>query len=695
RIIYLTAEDRSEDLADPVVQAAGNDPYRRDATTGRSVGRAVTCRLDELIFLSKAKSGGGFISPRPPADGTMAPDSADAARIYIGHGLRPAPDQESDFFTMSEQDPTNPAARNLSRPLVAQRRWVSDGDFGQRAGTPNLPFDPENDTERTVNQHCCTGRNEYAGDWMLLRHALMLGSDFTGRAGDHLPPGIVSPRQQEIYAPYIRDLESKDRFKHTLGGGDSATPFDVPKRDELSFPHSDSVSSIDWLPDAAVGGGDTYSLRGPFPRLIRFGRVDACGQTLDSVKRWLEGQQSAIDPIKATAFDGGRWAGLIDEDSTGYPLPGIRPDSPLWLMAPRAHTPPGYLGPIGSPTGPFTGAAAAAQLRGDTMYLLQSAIAGCFNRIQAESEPPPTNRWQNNLGQPFRDTVSFLPVEGNDEMDSHAVLAPRCSNFEIAWSDGSTVPPAGAGASNGGAIVKDMNGDGAADINDPNDLVFYPGDILWYDCDFTRAEAQLHLRRRGADILPRLFAPSAGETPTQTSNGNARPDPEILPRLNDLPSRGFIRPDSTIAMGTRAQGERRTRLLFTDPTGSSMSSTGLWCPYDPRLTGGAPSDLGGVASGTTGATGNCTGGDDPYGNSTAGYYNSPEYLAIWGFRTPTTENDPTAPIGPPPTPQRATYGGAWEKPKLIRIRMTLHDAQHRVAGGRKYEFIFRVGLRSD
>lgn len=52
-----------------------------------------------------------------------------------------------------------------------------------------------------------------------------------------------------------------------------------------------------------------------------------------------------------------------------------------------------------------------------------------------------------------------------------------------------------------------------------------------------------------------------------------------------------------------------------------------------------------------------------------------EYLGIWGFRVP---ND----VG--------GYGGAWGKPRFVRVRMTLHDSAFRIPDGKRYEFVFTI-----
>ena len=54
-----------------------------------------------------------------------------------------------------------------------------------------------------------------------------------------------------------------------------------------------------------------------------------------------------------------------------------------------------------------------------------------------------------------------------------------------------------------------------------------------------------------------------------------------------------------------------------------------------------------------------------------------EYLALWGFREPLSSGQ---------------YGPGWAKPRLLRVRATLHDAQHRIRG-KVYEFVFAINTK--
>lgn len=618
RAIYVTREDREADAR------AGIAPYERDGDDNPR-GRAVTRRLDEIMFLSAAGSGGEFLSRQTPPSAADPPTRALAARIYYGHGLRPAPDTDSPYYTERESVTADPRERNPNRPLAPRRRWIPDGDFGQRTGESNETWG----RFWNFNGGRVTGRNEYAGDWMLLRQPLLLTGGYDA-AGPRYEPGASrrsTPEDSGIrYAPYIRDLESITRFGNLREPTDDTFPPPFPGPD------------VGW---AIADGGDQVP---PFPRAIKFGRVDVCAQTLEDVRRWFEGMQEfgPIPPVDASPFSSGRWNGGTgtpglqnDADRNGVPDLDAAADAPLWLRAPRSIEPSGYS--YGwNPLQPIT-------LRADSLIFLQSAIAGCFSRLLAESEPPFFDRRQHD----------------QEAMDTHAVLAMRCSNFEVAWSDGTTWPDRTNTHGDGASMDRPFIPTGRPDIK------LYYGDVVWFDAEFTRAEARRQVQLRNA-LQPLYSAVDADST-----SSYAGPDPEIIP------PRGFIRTASAIG---RSSNERLIRLLFPDTSGASFGDPATWGAYDVRDTKGAPSDPAAAAT-----------GGNPYANpAQAG-----EYLAVWGFREPVTEDDPRFLTSPQPRPQQAAFGGAWKKPLMVRIRMTLHDSQFRIPGGRTFEFVFYIDLQGN
>lgn len=603
RAIYLTLDDREFDTR------AGIAPYARNSD-GTPISRAVTRRLDEIIFLTAAGTGGEFVSQQVPANGSQTPVRALAARLYYGHGLRPAPDNQSGYFNEVEQDPANPTFRNPNRPLAPQRRWIPDGDFGARAGERNEPWDPDG---FDFNGGFVTGRNEFAANWLLLRQPLLLAGGFDAAGPPPDPAREPPPDSGYRYTPYVRDLEGGDRFGAMREPNDDTFPPSFPGNATGWAPDSDRNPEADSTP--------------PYPRLNRFGRVDVCAQSLEGVRRWLEGQGGTVDASEASAFEAGRWNGLIDEDTTtGRPTVGLKPDSPLWLRVPRE---------LEAPDSTYTpDQTDANQVIADTIYLQQSAIAGCFTRLLAESEPPFVNRQ-------YRD---------QDAMDVHATIAAHCSNFEIAWTDGTVWPDPNSTHADG------VNPDRPFSPPFRPDIKLYYGDIVWFDAEFTREEASRLADFRTRDLLPQL--PS-----TVRAELSGQPDPEIIA------PEGFTRGGLSYGVSPT---NRKTRLLI--PNGPPSGFGSQWSAYSLYDTFAAPSDPNAGASGR-----------DPYADPNR----SQEYLAIWGFRVPVARPIPGRPE------LAAEYGGAWRKPVMIRIRMTIHDSQSRLSGGRNFEFIMDVPLRAN
>ncbi|MDX2114360.1 MAG: hypothetical protein SFZ24_01895 [Planctomycetota bacterium] len=411
RAVYLTADDRQADARDEIL------PY----TAG---SRAITVRLDEIMFLGFAGSGGIYSSAQFPAAFTDRPTpSTEVARIYYGHGLRPAPD---NF------DPDNPPA-NSNVPV---RRWVPDGDFGQRPGEANF-FDPTSQ----VNAGRVVGLNEYAADWPLMRHAMLL---YGGLAAGYAPgPNRASQAgapfdESLVYAPYIRDFEALPAARGPFWG------------------FTDANITFGPLPRVNAYNGP------PYARLVRHGRVDLCAQSPEDVRRWLEGLDPATVPPAewgdASAFGTGRFD---DAASAGTPrwevtdgFPSTKVDAPLWRRADPT---------VGDDTD-----------QAENMRRLRSAIAGCFTRLQTETAPRLFDRNDvvfDSAGTPAN--LSSVDPPTSALMDSAFTIGSRVTSFEIAWSDGKTWLS---------STPLDRNNDG--DTNDADDL--REDDLIWYDIDFAR-----------------------------------------------------------------------------------------------------------------------------------------------------------------------------------------------------------------
>ena len=264
--VYLSSEARDADLRDGL---APGDPG----------SRAQARRIDEIGILVAGPGSGGFTSYQYNGNQGGNDVRAPWARIYYGHGLRPAPDL--DF------DPDN--------DRIPRRFMVPDGYFGQAPGADN-----ERDPRGLANggRVSAWGRNEFAGDWIMARQPLLL---FGGTAlGIDDDDGSVQPVGTRIeVAPYSRDFEIRQRF----------------------YRNGEAVD------DGIINGGQSPQ-DFPNPRAVGQGRVDVCAQAIDDVRRWLEGQAENASNDEATAFSSGRY------DTHAEPFAEVFPtvqDSPLYI----------------------------------------------------------------------------------------------------------------------------------------------------------------------------------------------------------------------------------------------------------------------------------------------------------------------------------------------------------------------------
>ncbi len=203
-------------------------------------------------------------------------------------------------------------------------------------------------------------------------------------------------------------------------------------------------------------------------------------------------------------------------------------------------------------------------------------------------------------------------------MDTRSTLGSRCSNFEVAWSDGTTWlerDPFNPDR-------KDINGDG---VPEPR---FDQGDIVWFDMNFYRSDGQ----DGSSNVRERL-------------RGDGRGGLYPAPAPNEIPEY-FAR-----------SSDNRDALGFPNPASQALAYDTTKRGDAARINAAAP---------------------EP----------EEEYLAIWGYRVPTATPNPAM-----TTEFLPGYGPAWRKPRLLRVRMTLHDSQFRIEGGREYEFIFAINPR--
>jgi len=586
--VYLSRDDEEADL--------------REGTAGTEFSRILReTRLDEIMFIAQSNEQGFISYESSPGSNNIV--RSGFARIYYGHGLRPVPEPR-------DLAPNTPFAR------------IPDGDFG----SPRDPSDPLNiygigsvtyetrADDGTIgtgsvetNNVSPAARNKYAGDWPLARQVLLLAEEGGLIMGNTLGSGAGGSNSiigaQREYAPYVRDLESEFRFDIRDGRPDPG-------------PGSTALSAPTQINPNLVSN----------PRLIRHGRTDICAQSRDEMIQWLEGRVPSfpnlgIKASAATAWNGGAWNVVSQFDpvpTSNLTMPSQR-DAALW----------GRVVPLVlSPSPAMINQALATNFRG-----VQSAIAGMFVRPLVETEPPDIDRVVNTINT---STSSTSPEDAL--MDLHATLAPRCSRFEIAWSDDRLWDDVSTPITNGNQTANFFREE-REDIQ--------PRDRLWYDYNFTRRDLWEVVEQRYD--LTRL--------------GVFHQDPEIIPPeapFSMVPNPPIFRTNWTGIAGV--SGERETRLNLRAVASNSDTNA-----YDPLRTGGSV-------------------GVDVFSNS-----DDDEYLAIFPFRLFSEtdgfsiENDDNDNVEIEAIP--------YPKPRLIRIRMTLHDSNLVLREGKSYQFEIRVNPR--
>lgn len=245
-----------------------------------------------------------------------------------------------------------------------------------------------------------TGRNEYATGWSLARQAALLVG---GNAPATSRPidDFTQTIGDRFFAPYISDIPL------------------FPS----AFPPNRFIEWSAEYPSLPVLGASRTmdEPRIAEPAWLSGGRVDIVAQDRADVQRWLEGELPG-----SVGQPGAYGAGPFVNDSD---IAG-----PLWFRQANVAT-------------------------SDLFNLvgIQSAIAGVFTR------PLLDDRVSEVLSRRYDpNAATFRERPEVEAMDTHALIAPRCSRFEIAWNDGSV------------AIREiDVDSDGVID--------YQPGDAIWFD----------------------------------------------------------------------------------------------------------------------------------------------------------------------------------------------------------------------
>lgn len=639
RPVYLSAEDAEADLRD------GLAPYDPGS-------RALRTRLDEMAFLARAPGASAFRSQQDNGLFTAAQPTAEGARIYYGHGLRPR------FDPNWPPDPTDP-----DPPTTPLRQFVSDGYFASPPGADQRAYLPDG---------VVSGRNQYAGDWILARQALVLyGARATGAdRPDSADPPVGTDRE---YAPYVRDLENLSRFWENLLS-------DAPN----------GVDLLAWPGPVNTKAGESGSsvVARPDPRLISHGRVDLAAQTIEDVRRWLEGERpdwSPMDGYSATplgevlgsAFGVSTAPNVALRDMPRYglnvtDLRGTTQGSVqrfLWKRSADVETSTQF---DATTSNIFDAAGSGGGPLPDLAYNLigvRSAIAGVFSRPLVEFEPSPLSRAEDIALTTPEDRDRYA-AQTDGEMDTHAVLATKCSRFEVAWSDGSYW-----------VRDVDLDNDGLFDVR--------AGDLVWFDPTRRRPNDEENDENAERMTYQEIWERYGDRNQDGSIDDDSSirwavvyTDPDIN-RLDQIdgplggeegepielsPEVGFgdasfFNTDSTFdRAGSSPVGRRlwvKTGGDFTEDLASATQSNAPY--YNPDLTGGVPSPAGWPDLTPTSPT------DDLR-----------EYLAVWPFRIPGSDG---------------SWGGAYEKNVWVRVRFTLHDPQGRVTDGRTYEVVLHMHPR--
>jgi len=570
RPIYLTADDLQADRSEAL--NAYEVLYVGEPRELRS--RAVSRRLDEIIFLARAPAGRPFVSQQQDPGGSGTTITAPVARIYWGHALRPRLDDDFTPEPMSTGAETTPL-----------RQWTPDGDFG----TPSTAIEQYKPGDPNTAAFIPRGRNRFASEWMLARQPLLLFGGFAAGnpsgGSSPSPPFAIGANRE--FAPYVSDLESMRRYT-TRGNAGTALRQNPPESDPI-----------------------LWASEYPDPRLLQWGRVDICAQDERDVRRWFEGQAWWANlspamplPVPATPFDAG--FDSVFELRVGDPNWAVDPNGPLYMRA------------VPRDVGDDPVETVYQNLRS-----LRSAIASTFLRLMADDAVSRMQRMPDN---------QFREQSEDAAMDLHAVLSSRCSNFEVAWSDGRrAIRPI------------DYDADGAPEIQ--------PGDLIWFDVSPAippgTTNPGSNFRRHTFDDW-RHFETELGQAVTDRPFVYSARSPRA-----EVPSGAFYNPAN-------------------DWDGGS-----IWTSGNPRLLLRSQNDNpGGIPPGEYSIA--ATGGDRLPGDASGVSAEPNELLAIWGFRLPTADGG---------------YGEPWIKPAFIRVRVTLHDEQRRIKDGKTYEFIF--SLRPD
>ncbi|MHC4975863.1 MAG: PulJ/GspJ family protein [Planctomycetota bacterium] len=627
RPIYRSQEDKRAD------RSAGITPYDDGSL-------AIHARLDEIVFIAGNSNETNFTSKQTNGFFSETLTQASKARIYYGHGLKPKPFDPSlvgsgdPYAPWPDRDPANRYPNDLDAPRVPPRIPQPDGYFGDQSN-------PSEDPSRLSSIDRLFGRNEYANDWVLARQPVLLAGSLA-----------MGDEEGDQSGEVARDIIMRDPGGGLINGStQGVAPTLLDRATYLRWWDTSVAAGSTSVEDPGYGQAISASYnfwQVPIPRLIRHGRTDIAAQSHIDFRNWIEGdaptapaaawnpstrgdQPNALNlatpPLHGVAHASGGWlANQTPQPSQQYPSYGSggsvinnntldEMQSPLWSWGPKA------------PTTPDVGRIQ------NNVANMRSALANSIIRPIVEPEAKLIDRI-------YESSNLDLAPGGEGFLDNHAVISAHCSNFEIAWADGSVANR-----------VLDVNADGVPE--------YFPGDIIWFDISRVRDTDP-----NNPSSLRQTMGFFANSSFANSIDWKSGEPPRYLSQLN-----------TTNAVHERIIPEVRSMVSYTGSvdglTGieNSVQPSGTGNLYNPEFSGGQPDRwlLGNGNSGTSTDMG--------------------EYLTIWPFRKLLDIQDAI-------DEQRRLVPAAWPKPSLIRVRMTLHDRGGVLRNGKEFEFIFNVNLRN-
>lgn len=322
-------------------------PLLVQLTPEQPVGSARQRRVDELMFFAN----GRFTTQREPVHPSRIA-SGTAARIYFGHGVR-YPDGIS----------ANPSAFDVPRL-----------DHGQAAGLLPPPLG--------------TGINQYASEWCLLRHVLVLNNQLA---------------------------TSLDAFPATIAG---LTVQETPDNDiQVALqPAASSLFANQARLNPQVHPGDVRLARDGEPNLypaVSSGLIDICTTDLLEIRQVILDAQpytsSLYDPAADSGVDGAGLPFAFQQDQGGAVanLNGQTSNMKFWMCS---------------------------ALPGNVWNNLNPLAANADSRMRYEPRPPDLLGVVSGSGTPWPQNETWRRVD--QMMLSASNFVPHCTEFIVEWSFG-------------------------------------------------------------------------------------------------------------------------------------------------------------------------------------------------------------------------------------------------------------------